>query len=306
MFIFLIAIYYWILDDIVKLKKLLLIIFFTIVILISDSLFQFLNYKTETGYGKDIFGFQSFTYGRMTGPFNDEIIGSYIAKFFFISLMISLFIDFGKYKKYIFILFFNLSFVCIFLSGERMALATLMLGILLLLFTIKYRKIVLVNTISSILIILFMIVRYRIFGLIADFAIIFNIILLISLLSLIEATLTMPGIAGIVLTVGMAVDANVLVFERIKEELKSGRSIINSIDLGYKFALKTILDANFTTLIAALLLYNYGSGPIKGFAVTLSIGIITSMFTALILTKLIVTLWVVKLKPNRLFLTKAS
>ena len=155
-------------------------------------------------------------------------------------------------------------------------------------------------------IILFMIIRYRIFGLIADFAIIFNIILLISLLSLIEATLTMPGIAGIVLTVGMAVDANVLVFERIKEELRSGRSIINSIDLGYKFALKTILDANFTTLIAALLLYNYGSGPIKGFAVTLSIGIITSMFTALILTKLIVTLWVVKLKPNRLFLTKAS
>jgi preprotein translocase subunit SecD len=151
-----------------------------------------------------------------------------------------------------------------------------------------------------------MIVRYRIFGLIADFAIIFNIILLISLLSLIEATLTMPGIAGIVLTVGMAVDANVLVFERIKEELKSGRSIINSIDLGYKFALKTILDANFTTLIAALLLYNYGSGPIKGFAVTLSIGIITSMFTALILTKLIVSLWVVKLKPNRLFLTKVS
>ena len=160
--------------------------------------------------------------------------------------------------------------------------------------------------VGFILIIFFMIVRYRIFGLIADFAIIFNIILLISLLSLIEATLTMPGIAGIVLTVGMAVDANVLVFERIKEELKSGRSIINSIDLGYKFALKTILDANFTTLIAALLLYNYGSGPIKGFAVTLSIGIITSMFTALILTKLIVTLWVVKLKPNRLFLTKAS
>ena len=138
----------------------------------------------------------------------------------------------------------------------------------------------------------------RIFGLIADFAIIFNIILLISLLSLIEATLTMPGIAGIVLTVGMAVDANVLVFERIKEELRSGRSIINSIDLGYKFALKTILDANFTTLIAVLL-YNW-TGPIKGFAVTLSIGIITSMFTALILTKLIVSLWVVKLKLNRL------
>ena len=112
----------------------------------------------------------------------------------------------------------------------------------------------------------------------------------------------MPGIAGIVLTVGMAVDANVLVFERIKEEIRSGRSILNSIDLGYKFAIKTILDANFTTLIAALLLYNYGSGPIKGFAVTLSIGILTSMFTALILTKLIVTLWVLRLKPNKLYI----
>ena len=109
----------------------------------------------------------------------------------------------------------------------------------------------------------------------------------------------MPGIAGIVLTIGMAVDANVLVFERIKEELRSGRSIINSVDLGYKFAIKTILDANITTLIAALLLYNYGSGPIKGFAVTLSIGIVTSMFTALILTKLIVSIWISKFKPTK-------
>ena len=156
--------------------------------------------------------------------------------------------------------------------------------------------------IGFILVIIFMIFRYRLFGIIADFAIIFNIILLVSLLSLIEATLTMPGIAGIVLTIGMAVDANVLVFERIKEELRSGRSIMNSIDLGYKFAVKTILDANFTTLIAALLLFNYGSGPIKGFAVTLSIGILTSMFTALVLTKLLVTIWIVKFKPNRIFL----
>ncbi len=157
-------------------------------------------------------------------------------------------------------------------------------------------------TVGFILVIIFMVLRYRIFGLIADFAIIFNIILLVSLLSLIEATLTMPGIAGIVLTVGMAVDANVLVFERIKEELRSGRSIINSIDLGYKFAFKTIVDANITTLIAALLLYNYGSGPIKGFAVTLSMGIISSMFTALVLTKLIVSIWILKLKPNNLYL----
>ena len=147
-----------------------------------------------------------------------------------------------------------------------------------------------------------MIIRYKAFGLVADIAIIFNIILLISMLSAIEATLTMPGIAGIVLTVGMAVDANVLVFERIKEEIRSGRSIINSIDLGYKFAIKTILDANFTTLIAALLLYNYGSGPIKGFAVTLSIGILTSMFAALVFTKMIVSIWVLKLKPNKLYI----
>ncbi len=156
--------------------------------------------------------------------------------------------------------------------------------------------------VGFILVIVFMILRYKFFGIIADIAIIFNVVLLISLLSVIEATLTMPGIAGIVLTVGMAVDANVLVFERIKEELKSGRSIMNSIDLGYKYALKTIVDANLTTLIAALLLYNYGSGPIKGFAVTLSMGIISSMFTALILTKLIVSVWVIKLKPNKIYI----
>jgi preprotein translocase subunit SecD len=156
--------------------------------------------------------------------------------------------------------------------------------------------------IGFILIIVFMVLRYKLFGVVADIAIIFNIIFLIAMLSAMEATLTMPGIAGIVLTIGMAVDANVLVFERIKEELMSGRSIINSIDLGYKFAIKTILDANFTTLIAALLLYNYGSGPIKGFAVTLSIGILTSMFSALVLTKLIVSFWALKLKPNKIFI----
>tara|TARA_Y200000002_G_scaffold343370_1_gene315815 strand:- start:286 stop:729 length:444 start_codon:yes stop_codon:yes gene_type:complete len=147
-----------------------------------------------------------------------------------------------------------------------------------------------------------MFLNYGIFGLFADFAIIFNLFLIISTLSLIEGTLTMPGIAGIVLTVGMAVDANVLVFERIKEELKSGRSPINSIDLGYKQAFKTILDANITTLIAALLLFNFGSGPIKGFAVTLSIGILSSMFTALMLTKILITLWVKNTKPEKIYI----
>ena len=153
-----------------------------------------------------------------------------------------------------------------------------------------------------ILVIIFMFLNYGIFGLFADFAIIFNLFLIISTLSLIEGTLTMPGIAGIVLTVGMAVDANVLVFERIKEELKSGRSPINSIDLGYKQAFKTILDANITTLIAALLLFNFGSGPIKGFAVTLSIGILSSMFTALMLTKILITLWVKNTKPEKIYI----
>tara|TARA_B100000575_G_scaffold263679_1_gene238997 strand:+ start:2330 stop:3652 length:1323 start_codon:yes stop_codon:yes gene_type:complete len=170
-FIFLIAIYYWILDDIEKLKKLLFIIFVTIIFLISDSLFQFINYKSEIGYGKSLFGFQSFTYGRMTGPFNDEIIGSYISKFFFISLMIILFLNFGKYKKYIFLVFFNLSFVSVFLSGERMALATLILGILLLLFFNKYRKIVIASALVSILIIFTIINFHKSFN---DFKIVKN------------------------------------------------------------------------------------------------------------------------------------
>ena len=151
-------------------------------------------------------------------------------------------------------------------------------------------------------VIIFMILKYGLFGIFADLAIIFNLLIIVSILSLIEGTLTMPGIAGIVLTVGMAVDANVLVFERIREELLSGRSPINSIDLGYKQALKTILDANITTLIAAILLFNFGTGPIKGFAVTLSIGIVSSMFTALMLTKLVVILWMKKFKPEKIII----
>lgn len=152
------------------------------------------------------------------------------------------------------------------------------------------------------LVIVFMFIRYRIFGLFADIAMIFNLLIIISVLSLIEGTLTMPGIAGIVLTVGMAVDANVLVFERIREELDSGRSSLNSIDLGYKQAFKTIIDANLTTLIAAILLFNYGSGPIKGFAVTLSIGILSSMFSALMLTRLMIVFWMKKVQPKEIVL----
>ena len=140
------------------------------------------------------------------------------------------------------------------------------------------------------LVVIFMVVYYRAFGLIADLALFTNLVLIVALLSLLQAALTLPGMAGIVLTVGMAVDANVLVFERIREELRNGNSPQASIAAGYEKALSTIADANLTTLIAAVVLFIFGTGPIKGFAVTLSLGIITSMFTAIIGTRTIVNL----------------
>ncbi|MCW8923401.1 MAG: protein translocase subunit SecD, partial [Gammaproteobacteria bacterium] len=144
--------------------------------------------------------------------------------------------------------------------------------------------------IGFVLVLIFMAVYYRAFGLIANVALTVNLILLIAILSILQATLTLPGIAGIVLTVGMAVDANVLIFERIREELRNGNSIQASIHAGYEKAFSTITDANITTLIAAVVLFSLGTGPIKGFAVTLSIGIITSMFTAIVGTRAIVNL----------------
>ncbi|MDD9808180.1 MAG: protein translocase subunit SecD [Gammaproteobacteria bacterium] len=141
------------------------------------------------------------------------------------------------------------------------------------------------------LVIVFMAVYYRLFGLIADLALAANMVLIVAVMSLIPgATLTLPGIVGIVLTVGMAVDANVLIFERIREELASGASVQSSIDNGYRRALSTIADANITTLIAALVLFVFGTGPIKGFSVTLSIGILCSMFTAIMGTRAVVNL----------------
>jgi preprotein translocase subunit SecD len=125
---------------------------------------------------------------------------------------------------------------------------------------------------------------------VADLALFANLVLLISLLSMLGATLTMPGIAGIVLTVGMAVDANVLIFERIREEIRNGNSPQASIHAGYEKALSTIADANITTLIAAVVLFVFGTGPVKGFAVTLSLGIMTSMFTSIIGTRALVNL----------------
>jgi preprotein translocase subunit SecD len=142
--------------------------------------------------------------------------------------------------------------------------------------------------IGFIIVLIFMAVYYKTFGLFADVALAMNLVFIVAVLSLLQATLTLPGIAGIVLTVGMAVDANVLIFERIKEELKNGNSPQASISAGYDKAFSTIADANITTLIAAIILFGFGTGPIKGFAITLSIGILTSMFTAIIGTRALV------------------
>ena len=140
------------------------------------------------------------------------------------------------------------------------------------------------------LVVVFMVLYYRVFGLCAVAALSANLVLLVAFMSLIGATLTLPGIAGIVLTVGMAVDANVLIFARIREELREGRAPQLAIDSGFARAVSTILDANITTLIVAVILYAVGTGPIKGFAVTLSIGILSSLFTAILGTRALVNL----------------
>ena len=137
----------------------------------------------------------------------------------------------------------------------------------------------------------FMILIYGVFGLIANVALFANLFIIVSSLGLIGATLTLPGIAGIVLTIGMAVDANVLVFERIKEELRKDSKIFLAVKNGFERAIATILDANITTLIAALLLFIFGSGPIKGFSITLSLGVMASLFTTIMLTNFLVHLW---------------
>jgi preprotein translocase subunit SecD len=140
------------------------------------------------------------------------------------------------------------------------------------------------------LVLLVMTAFYRVFGLVANIALLANIVVLVALMSIIGATLTLPGIAGIVLTVGMAVDANVLIFARIREEMQNGRSPQQAIHEGYDRAFLTIFDANLTTLIVAVILFAVGTGPVKGFAVTLSFGILTSMFTAIVVTRAIINL----------------
>ena len=150
--------------------------------------------------------------------------------------------------------------------------------------------------IGFLLVISYMLIRYKFLGVIADIALIANLILLLGVLTLLEATLTLPGIAGIILTVGMAVDANVLIFERIKEEMQTEKSIIHAFDIGYKKAQSAVLDANVTTLISAIILFFLGSGPVKGFAVTLGIGILTTLFSAYLLARHLSSIYVKKKK----------
>jgi preprotein translocase subunit SecD len=152
--------------------------------------------------------------------------------------------------------------------------------------------------VGSILVIVFMLLTYRLFGVFANVAVAINVAMIFGVLSLLNATLTLPGIAGIVLTVGIAVDSNVLIYERIREELRGGRTAISAIDAGFKRALSTILDSNITTFIAAAVLFYIGTGPVRGFAVTLGIGIITTVFTAFTLTRLIVAGWVRWKRPQ--------
>lgn len=153
---------------------------------------------------------------------------------------------------------------------------------------------------GMVFVVVFMVGAYGLFGAMASAALVINLILIAAALSVLQATLTLPGIAGIVLTIGMAVDANVLIFERIREELSNGRGPVTAVDAGYRRAMTTIFDSNLTTLIAALLLFQFGTGPVKGFAVTLSLGLITSMFSAIMVTRLMMTYWLRRRRPQAL------
>jgi preprotein translocase subunit SecD len=156
----------------------------------------------------------------------------------------------------------------------------------------------LASYVGSVMVVVFMFLTYGLFGLFANIAVTINVAMIFGVLSLLNATLTLPGIAGIVLTVGIAVDSNVLIYERIREEVRAGRSAISAIDAGFSRALATILDSNITTFIAAAVLFYIGTGPVRGFAVTLGIGILTTVFTAFTLTRLIVATWVRWRRPQ--------
>ncbi len=159
---------------------------------------------------------------------------------------------------------------------------------------------VIASCIGLVAVVLFMVAAYGLFGVFTTVAVFMNLILMLGVLSLMGTTLTLPGIAGIILTIGMAVDANVLIFERMREEVKNGRSTRDAADAGFTEAWATIVDSNLTTLVAAFVLFYFGTGPVRGFAVTLAIGIATSMFTSVTVTRLIITAWLNKYKPSRL------
>jgi preprotein translocase subunit SecD len=154
--------------------------------------------------------------------------------------------------------------------------------------------------VASVLVVGLMLIYYGIFGLIADVALVLNVVLILGIMSLLGATLTLPGIAGIVLTIGQAVDSNVLIYERIREEMHSGRTPLSAINSGFGEAMRTIVDANLTALIAALALFQFGSGPVKGFAVTLGLGVITNMFTAVYFSRFLVAIWYDRVRPSAL------
>jgi protein-export membrane protein SecD len=151
-----------------------------------------------------------------------------------------------------------------------------------------------------VLVVGFMFVTYGLFGLFANIALAVHVILIFALMSLIGSTLTLPGIAGIVLTIGTAVDSNVLIYERIREEARGGRSMISSLEAGFQRAFATIIDSNVTMFIAAAILFFLGSGPVKGFAVTLILGIVTTVVTAVTMTRMMIALWYRSAKPNKL------
>ena len=156
---------------------------------------------------------------------------------------------------------------------------------------------VLACILAGVLVMGYMVFYYGVFGMVANLALVANLILVLGIMSVLNATLTLPGIAGLVLVIGQAVDSNVLIYERIREEARSGRTPLSAINSGFDEALRTIVDANLTSLIAGLALFFYGTGPVRGFAVTQCIGIVTTMFTAVTFTRLLVAMWYQRWRP---------
>jgi protein-export membrane protein SecD len=153
---------------------------------------------------------------------------------------------------------------------------------------------------SMLVVLVFMIVAYGLFGLFANVALLFNVVMQVGALSMLQATLTLPGIAGIVLTIGMSVDANILVYERMREELRAGRMPLNVVEAGFRNAFSAIIDSNLTSLFCAFVLFFLGTGPVKGFGVTFAIGIVTTLFTAILMTKLMMMIWLKYRKPKEI------